>query len=171
MLEENEYIRIMKKLYQKSLILESPSEFHPVLYFYFIDALAHIDFTICIQAFNYMSPRNVMNMEYLRWRVEEEKVGDRAYFADFINWLKVEHEEKFDELPMLWTGVYDRDDPAQYRSFRIVLNPDDRQPIPAEYFSTFVDEFFDPAFLKLLYRGSSLALLFDEYVQKRNVSA
>ena len=66
MLEGNEYARAMQKLYGKSLILESTAEFHPVLYFYFIDALAHIDFTLSILAYNYMSPRNVMSMEYLR---------------------------------------------------------------------------------------------------------
>ena len=167
MLEVNEYARVMQKLYGKSLILESPSEFHPVLYFYFTDALAHIDFTLGIQAYNYMSPRNIMSMEYMRWRVDEEKVGERAYFPDFINWLKEEHPEKFEELPMLWTGVYDRDDPAQYRSFRIVLNPDDRKPIPAEYLSTFIDEFFDRKFLKQLYATSTLARLFDEFVESR----
>lgn len=167
MLEENEYVRVMRKLYSKSLILENPSEFHPVLYFYFTDALAHIDFTLGIQAYNYMSPRNIMNMEYMRWRVDEEKVGERAYFPEFINWLKDKHPEKFEELPMLWSGVYDRDDPAQYRSFRIVLNPDDRKPIPAEYLSTFIDEFFDPKFLKQLYKISSLSRLFDEYAGSR----
>ncbi len=68
MLEVNEYARVMQKLYGKSLILESPTEFHPVLDFYFTDALAHIDFTLGILAYNYMSPRNIMSMEYMRWR-------------------------------------------------------------------------------------------------------
>ncbi len=167
MLEENEYVRIMQKLYGKSLILEDPSDFHPVLHFYLLDALAHIDFTLCMLAYNYMSPRNIMNMEYMRWRLDEERVGERAHFADFINWLKEEHHEKFEELPMLWTGIYDRDDPASYRGFRIVLNPDDRRPIPAEYLSMFIDEFFDRRFLQQLYRESSLARLFDEFVRSR----
>ncbi len=169
MLESNEYTRIIQKLYGKSLILESPSEFHPVFHFYFIDALAHIDFTLGIQAYNYMSPRNIMSMEYMRWRVDEEKSGDRPHFPDFINWLKKEHPEVFAELPMLWTGIYDRDDPAQYRSFRIVLNPDDRNPIPAEYLSMFIDEFFDREFIKQLYETSKLARLFDKFVQSRTV--
>ena len=167
MLEANEYTRIMQKFYGKSLILESPSEFHPVLYFYFIDALAHIDFTLGLQAYNYMSPRNVMGMEYMRWRVDEEKVGDRVHFPDFINWLKEEHRDVFEKLPMLWAGVYDRDDPAHYRSFRIALSPDDRKPIEAEYLSAFVDEFFSREFLKQLYTTSTLARLFDEFVQSR----
>jgi len=168
MLEANEYTRITQKLYGKSLILESPTEFHPVLHFYFIDALAHIDFTLGILAYNYMSPRNIMSMEYMRWRIDEEKIGERAYFPGFINWLKEEHREKFDELPLLWSGIYDRDDPAQYRSFRIVLNPDDKKAIPAEYLSTFIDEFFDPRFIKQLYQTSSLARLFDEYAKSRS---
>ena len=167
MLEVNEYARVMQKLYGKSLILENPTEFHPVLHFYFTDALAHIDFTLGILAYNYMSPRNIMSMEYMRWRVDEEKIGERTYFPDFVNWLKEGHREKFDELPMLWSGVYDRDDPAQYRSFRIVLNPDDKKPIPAGYLSAFIDEFFDPKFIKQLYKTSSLARLFDEYAGSR----
>ena len=64
MLETNEYVRVMEKLYNKSLILESPSDFHPVLHFYFTDALAHIDFTATVLAYNPMSPRNIMSMEY-----------------------------------------------------------------------------------------------------------
>lgn len=168
MLEMNEYVRVMQKLYGKSLILESPSEFHPVLHFYFTDALAHIDFTLGILAYNYMSPKNIMSMEYMRWRVDEEKVGDRVHFPGFVNWLKEAHPEKYGELPMLWSGVYDSDDPAQYRSFRIVLNPDDKKPIPADYLSTFIDEFFDAKFIKQLYKTSSLARLFDEYVTGRS---
>ncbi len=167
MLEVNEYARVMQKLYGKSLILESPTEFHPVLHFYFTDALAHIDFTLGILAYNIMSPKNIMSMEYMRWRVDQEKVGERVHFPGFVNWLKAEHPEKFEELPMLWSGVYDNDDPAQYRSFRIALNPDDKKAIPAEYLSTFIDEFFDPRFIKQLYRTSSLARLFDEYVRSR----
>ncbi|MDD3856504.1 MAG: hypothetical protein PHP43_00465 [Methanoculleus sp.] len=167
MLEMNEYARVMQKLYSKSLILESPADFHPVLHFYFTDALAHIDYTLGALAYNSMSPRNIMSMEYMRWRLDEEKVGDRVHFPGFVNWLKKEQPEKYEELPMLWTGVYDNDDPAQYRSFRIVLNPDDKRAIPADYFSTFIDEFFDPNFIKLLYKSSSLARLFDEYVRSR----
>jgi hypothetical protein len=48
-----------------------------------------------------------------------------------------------------------------------VLNPDDRKPIPAEYLSMFIDEFFDREFLKQLYKTSTLARLFDEFVESR----
>ncbi len=168
MLEENEYVGVMKKLYGKSLILEDPSDFHPVLYFYFVDSLAHIDFTLGILSFNYMSPKNVMNMEYLRWRLDQGKQGERALFPEFINWLKAEHHDTFESLPLLWSGIYDNDDPASYRSFRIVLNPDDKKPLPAEYLSAFVDQFFEQTFLRRLYRGSMLANLFDEFAGTRS---
>ncbi|HQD26339.1 MULTISPECIES: hypothetical protein [Methanoculleus] len=168
MLEMNEYARVMQMFYNKSLILENPSEFHPVLYFYFTDALAHIDYTLSVLAYNYMSPRNIMSMEYMRWRLDEEKVGERAHFPEFINWLKEKHPDVFEELPILWSGIYDREDPAQYRSFRIVLNPDEKKAIPAEYLSMFIDEFFDPKFIKQLYKTSKLARLFDEYVASRS---
>ncbi len=170
MLEENEYVQVMKKLYNKSLILEDPSDFHPVLNFYFVDALAHLDFSLGMLAYNYMSPKNIMNMEYLRWRIDQEKLGDRPHFPGFVNWLKQEHHETFESLPLLWSGIYDREDPASYRSFRIVLNPDDKQPIPADYFTQFVDQLLDREFLKQLYRGSSLAKLFDEYLKSRKAS-
>ncbi|MDN7023531.1 hypothetical protein FGU65_01210 [Methanoculleus sp. FWC-SCC1] len=167
MLEENEYTHVMKKLYHKSLILEDPSDFHPVLNFYFVDAIAHLDFTLGMLAYNYMSPKNIMSMEYLRWRLDQESEGDRPYFPGFINWLKQERNEIFESLPLLWSGIYDSDDPACYRSFRIVLNPDDKRPIPAEYFGLFADQLFDRPFLQQIYRGSPLAKLFDEYVRSQ----
>lgn len=167
MLEENEYVGVMKQMYNKSLILEDPSDFHPVLYFYFVDSLAHIDFTLGMLSFNYMSPKNIMNMEYLRWRLDQEKQGERALFPEFINWLKVEHPDTFESLPLLWSGIYDNDDPASYRGFRIVLNPEEKRPIPAGYLSVIVDQLFDQAFLRRLYRGSALANLFDEFVRTR----
>jgi hypothetical protein len=59
--------------------------------------------------------------------------------------------------------IYDSDDPAAYRSFRIVLDPDSRGEIPADIFYIMIDEFFDPEFLKSLYADASLAGLFDTY--------
>ena len=35
-----------------------------VLYFYYLDAIAHIDYTCGLYAYNYMSPKNVMSGEY-----------------------------------------------------------------------------------------------------------
>ncbi len=123
MLETNEYIPILKKLYDKSLILQSPpSEFEPVFWFYFKDAIAHLDFTLCIQGYNIQSMRNIMNMEYMKWRIDEEKKGGRDQFPVFINWLKANHRETFDKLPILWREIYDTESPASYRSFRIAMD-------------------------------------------------
>jgi hypothetical protein len=104
-----------------------------------------------------------MGAEYLRWRVDEEKKGDRAKFPGFINWLKENRPEKFAKLPSLWQMIYDTGDPAGYRSFRIVLDPDSRQPLSADFFYAVIDEFFEPEFLKSLYDDASLSVLFREY--------
>ncbi|MDD1718772.1 MAG: hypothetical protein LUQ25_01810 [Methanoregulaceae archaeon] len=161
--EENEYTRVLEHLYGKSLILHDTALFHKVLYFYFIDALAHIDYTLGIMAFNYQSPKNLMTGEYLRWRIDEEKKGDRALFPDFINWLKAENPERFERLPLLWKKVYDKDDPAGYRSFRIVLDPDNRQALQPSAYFRMIEEFFTPAFLKSLYEDASLGTLFEQF--------
>jgi hypothetical protein len=59
--------------------------------------------------------------------------------------------------------IYDTGDPAGYRSFRIVLDPDSRQPLSADFFYAVIDEFFEPEFLKSLYDDASLSVLFREY--------
>jgi hypothetical protein len=161
---DNEYITVLAHLYKKTLILHDTGMFHKVLYFYFIDSLAHIDYTASIYAFNYQSPKNIMNGEYLRWRIDEEKKGERAKFPSFVNWLKTEHPEKFSKLPSLWQMIYDTEDPAGYRSFRIVFDPDSRNEIPGDFFFVMIDEFFDQDFLKSLYADASLAMLFDTFV-------
>jgi len=48
-----------------------------------------------------------------------------------------------------------------------VLDPDSMAPIPAQFFYDAIEELFDRKFLKGLYRDSSLARLFDEYIQTR----
>jgi len=160
------YLAVLTHLYEKSLILQDTGMFHKVLYFYFIDAIAHIDYTCSISAFNYQSPKIIMGGEYLRWRIDEEKKGDRAKFPSFVNWLKRENPEKFAFLPSLWQMVYDTEDPAGYRSFRIVLDPDSRSEIPSDMFIIMIDEFFEPEFLKSLYSDASLATLFDSYINR-----
>lgn len=164
MFEENEYSRELHYFYSKSLILESPSEFNEVLYFYFKDALAHIDFTLNIYSFNYQSIRNIMNMEYMRWRIDEEKVGDRARFGDYINWMKENHNEAFLALPELWRVIYDRDNLASYRSFRISIDPDSNRPIPVNNFRIWIDEFFDRKFLGSIYDTGIYGKLFNEFL-------
>lgn len=167
MQESNEYIRVLQYLYGKSLILHDTSDFNPVLYFYFIDTLAHLDYTISVMAYNFQSIRNEMSRQYLRWRIDEEQKGDRAYFGEFINWLREKHPEKFDTLPVIWALVYDDQSPAEYRSFRLVIDPDSIQVPPPAFFITVIDEFFEPEFLKSLYNGASLATLFDEFLDTR----
>ncbi len=166
MQDTNEFIQVLQHLYEKSLILHDIGSFNKVLYFYFIDSLAHIDYTVSLSAYNYESPKNIMGAEYLRWRIDEEKRGDRAKFPAFINWLRENRPEKFARLPSLWQMIYDTEDPAGYRSFRIVLDPDSRATIPADFFYAVIDEFFEPEFLKSLYDDASLSMLFKEYTDQ-----
>ncbi|MDD5142491.1 hypothetical protein [Methanoregula sp.] len=161
--EENEYLTVLDYLYGKSLMLQDTSGFNKVLYFYLIDSLAHIDYTAGIYAYNYGSPKNIIGAEYMRWRVEEEKKGDRAKFAGFVNWLKEKYPEKFNALPSLWQMIYDTEDEAGYRSFRIVIDPDSKSALPANFFFAVIDEFFDTEFLKSIYVGASLDTLFSAY--------
>lgn len=163
---DNEYITVLSHLYEKSLILHDTGMFHKVLNFFFVDSLAHIDYTASIYAYNYQSPKIIMGGEYLRWRIDEEKKGGRAKFPAFVNWLKCEHKEKFSRLPSLWQMIYDEEDPAGYRSFRIVMDPDSRSEIPADVFIIMIDEFFEPDFLKSLYADASLAILFDAFTSR-----
>ncbi|MCX6681792.1 MAG: hypothetical protein NTY71_02225 [Methanoregula sp.] len=165
---DNQYAQALTHLYEKSLILHDMALFNKVLAFYFIDSIAHLDYTASIYTYNYQSPKNIMGTEYLRWRIDEEKKSDRAQFPAFINWLKREHPEKFARLPSLWQMIYDTEDPASYRSFRIVLDPDSRNEIPSDMFFIMIDEFFDPDFLKSLYADASLATLFEAYIAQNS---
>ncbi|MDD1707148.1 MAG: hypothetical protein LUO81_03020, partial [Methanoregulaceae archaeon] len=122
MASDQEYVHILEHLYEKSLILHDPSLWHPVLDFYFIDALAHIDYSVGLMAYSYQSPRVMMSGQYLRWRIDEEKKGDRTKFPAFITWLKEKYPERFEALPSLWRRIYDPDDEAGYISFRIVFD-------------------------------------------------
>ena len=164
MLETNEYEQVLRQFSRKSLQLHSPSEFHPVLRFFFMDALAHLDYTLGTLAFNFMSIRNEMSREYLRWRVDEEEKGDRRRFRAFVNWLKAGHPEDFAALPTLWRIVYDDANPARYTSFRIVVDPDSNRPIPAGFFFDALEEFFAQPFLMSLYNEAGLARLFGEFI-------
>jgi hypothetical protein len=161
--DENEFLTVLDYLYEKSLMLQDTSGFNKVLYFYLIDSLAHIDYTAGIYAYNFGSPKNIMGAEYLRWRIDEEKKGDRPKFPGFVNWLRENNPEKFSKLPALWQMIYDTEDPASYRSFRIVLDPDSKRPIPPDFFYAIIDEFFDAEFLKSLYEEASLSTLFKTY--------
>jgi hypothetical protein len=166
MQDDNEFNPVLRYLYGESLVLHDTGSFNKVLYFYLIDSLAHIDYTASIYAYNYDSPKNIMGAEYLRWRIDEEKKGDRAKFPGFVNWLRENRPEKFVRLPSLWQMIYDTEDPASYRSFRIVPDPDSKKPLPADFFYAVIDEFFEPEFLKSIYDDASLGTLFKEYVSQ-----
>ena len=165
--EKNEYQQVIDRLYSKSLVLESIGDFNQVLYFYFMDTLAHIDFSASILAYNYHNIRNKMNMEYMRWRIDEEQKGDRVLFPEFINWIKENYREKFDSLPFLWRAIYDKSTPAGYRSFRIAIDPDSNQPTPVGSFNQWIEEFFDQKLIKSIYKGGSLDALLNEFINTR----
>jgi hypothetical protein len=170
MTSDPEYLHVLTHLYEKSLILHDTSLFDKTLYFYFVDAIAHIDYTCSIYTFNYQSPKNIMGAEYMRWRIDEEKKGDRVHFPAFMVWLKEHKPEKFARLPTLWQIMYDPEDSASYRSFRIVPDPDSKQAIPPGFFINLIDEFFDQDFLKSLYEEASLSRLFAEFLSQRKTS-
>ena len=165
MLESNEYEQVLRHLYGKTLTLHSPADFHPVLRFFFMDALAHMDYTLGTLAYNFMSIKNEMAREYLRWRVDEEEKGDRQRFRAFVNWLKANHPDRFQSLPTVWRIVYDDDNVARYTSFRLVIDPDSNRPVPSGFFFDAAEEFFAQPFLMSLYTGSGLARLLDEFLQ------
>jgi hypothetical protein len=166
MSSDPEYIHILEHLYEKSLILQDESMWHPVLYFYYMDALAHIDYTVGLMAYHYKSPRVMMTGEYLRCRVDQEKLGDRPKFPAFITWLKKEHPDRFLALPTLWRRIYDEDDEARYMSFRIVFDRDSKEPIRPHVYRSLIEEFFGAEFLKTLYSDASLATLFEQFRKK-----
>ena len=162
---DNEYINALTHLYEKSLILHDTSLFNKTLYFYFIDAIAHIDYTCSIYAFNYQSPKNIMGAEYLRWRIDEEK-GDRPQFTAFIAWLKIARPENLPPCPHFGRCSTTWKIP-QGTGFRIVLDPDSRQEIPANFFIAVIDEFFEQDFLKSLYEDASLSTLFTAFIAEQ----
>jgi hypothetical protein len=164
MMETNEYEQLLRQFSRKSLQLHNPSDFHPVLRFFFMDALAHLDYTLGTLAFNFMSIRNEMAREYLRWRIDEEEKGDRRKFRGFVNWLKANHPEAFAALPTVWRLVYDDESPARYMSFRLVIDPDSNVPIPAGFFFSALEEFFTQPFLMSLYGESRLSKLLNEFL-------
>ena len=163
MLETNEYEQVLRQFYKKTLMLHNPSDFHPVLRFFFTDSLAHIDYTLGVLAYNFMSIRNEMTREYLRWRVDEEEKGDRPKFRPFVNWLKAAHPEDFAHLPTVWRIVYDDNNIAGYISFRLVVDPDSKMPVPSGFLFDAIQEFFAQPFLMSLYEDSWLAKRFEEF--------
>ncbi len=162
--EVNEYARVLDLLYHKSLILEEPSDFHPVLGFWYYDAMAHLDYSISVLAYHADSPRNLMSREYLKHRTDRAADPSLQVFPGFLAWLEVHNPELFEIFPLFIQKIYSAKEPASYRSFRIVLNPDDKRPIPAEHLTIMVDEMFDKTYLTSLYNGSAMTRQLDEYL-------
>lgn len=163
--EVNEYTRVLQTLYSKSLILEDTSDFHPVLRFWYFDAMAHLDYTISLLAYNADSPRNLMSREYLKYRVDQAEDEKLRVFPGFMAWLENNHRDDFEKFPLFIQKVYSPSDPAKYRSFRIVFNPDDRRPIPMEQLQMMVEEMFERSYLSALYNNSSVAEKLSEYIR------
>jgi hypothetical protein len=164
MLENNEYEKVLEILYNKSLILENFSDFHPQLGFWFFEALAHLDISISQLAYNADSPRNILSRELLKFKADIIQKEPYSRFKDFMIWLKKENLQEYEKNPLFLQKIYDCDDKASYRSFRIILNPDDKKPIPPEIFRVMIDEMFDKAYLASLYNGSTMALLYKQFM-------
>ncbi|MDD1724810.1 MAG: hypothetical protein LUQ07_06755 [Methanospirillum sp.] len=163
MIESNEYEKVLETLYNKSLILENVSDFHPVLGFWYFDALAHLDYTISLFAYNPDSPRNLLSREFLKFRTDEAQKEPYSRFGRFMVWLKTEHPEEYEKYPLFIQNIYDPNNIASYRSFRITLDPDSRQPIPSQVLRVMVDETFDKAYLASVYKGSTIAGYYTDY--------
>jgi len=163
MVETNEYIQALQALYLKSLVLEDMSAFHQVLGFYYFDALAKLDYSISVLAYNIGSPKVILSHETIRRRLDEANNGEQALYPQFMNWLATKSPEIYEIFPLFIQNIYSQTHPASYRSFRIVLDPDSKLPMPAHYFHMMIEEMFDPQHLSMLYKGSRTAKLFDEY--------
>ncbi|HPY59095.1 MAG TPA: hypothetical protein PLG55_00025 [Methanospirillum sp.] len=165
MLENNEYERVLKTLYEKSLILENLSDFHPDLSFWYFDAMAHLDYTISLFAYNADSPRNMLSREYLKYRKDQSMEGNLGKFDGFMNWLRENHPEEYEKFPLFIQKIHDPSDMASYRSFRIVLDPNDKKPTSPAVLNVMIDEIFDKAYLASIYNGSPVARMYDQYMK------
>ena len=145
---DNEYINALTHFYEKSLILHDTWLFNETLYFYFIDAIAHIDYTCSIYAFDCRSPKNIMGADSLRWRIDEEKNGGTVY--SILAWLKRLPGGKCPPWPHFGGCLYDfgrsrRDTEVSLSSLKNRIA--DRR-IPANFFIAVIDEFFEQICLK-----------------------
>ena len=159
----NDYNSQVEYLYHKSLILETPSEMDPVLYFYWMDAVAHLDYTLAALAHSVDSIKCAMTGEYLRDRVDVKKTGDYALFPQFMVWLRDNHREEFENTPIIWQLEYDPDEDAGYVGFRIVLDRSSKLPLPPQFFRDMTDDLFAQSLLRSLYPEGKLGKLFAEF--------
>jgi len=164
--EKNDYSPQIEYLYRKSLILETPSDRDQVLYFYLIDTIAHLDYTLSSLAYSSDSIKCTMTAEYLRNRVDVTKTGDYALFPAFMIWLRDDHKEQFEETPILWQLIYDPEEVSGYLGFRIVLDPNSKIPLPPQFFHDMADDLFRLKFLRSIYPEGTLGKLFAEFKRK-----
>ncbi len=166
MSESNEYTIVLDKFYKKSLILENMSDFHEVMKFWYYDALAHLDYTISTQAYNGDSPKNLLIVDYLSSHTKLGKTEPYSLFPEYMKWLFNNDSEEYIKFPLFLQKIYNQDDKASYRSFRIVLDPDNNRPLPSQTLFMMVDEMFDKAYIAALYNGSRISKLFDEFKEE-----
>ncbi|NLV27848.1 MAG: hypothetical protein GXY48_11910 [Methanomicrobiales archaeon] len=166
MLEMNEYVKVLQYFYEKSMILENLSDFNPDLSYWFFDAMAHLDYTISIFAYNADSPRNMLSREYLKYRKDLSMEKNLARFNEFMNWLRDNHPDKYEIFPLFLQKIHDPTDEASYRSFRIVLDPNDKKPTASDVLRIMVDEIFDKKYLASIYNGSDMASLYNQFINK-----
>ncbi len=164
--EKNDYSQQIDYLYRKSMILETPSDMDPVLYFYFIDTIAHLDYTLSTLAYSSDSIKCTMTGEYLRNRVDITREGEYALFPAFMIWLRDNHKEQFEETPILWQLIYDPDEVSGYLGFRIVLDPNSKIPIPPQFFHDMTDDLFAMKLHRSFYPEGTLGKLFAEFKRK-----
>ena len=135
----------------------------PVLYFYWMDAVAHLDYTLAALAHSVDSIKCAMTGEYLRYRVNTAKTGDYALFPQFMVWLRDNHQEAFENTPILWQLEYDPDEDAGYVGFRVVLDRSSKLPLPPQFFQDMTDDLFNQGLLRSLYPEGKLGKLFAEF--------
>jgi hypothetical protein len=143
--------------------LENTSAFHPVLGFYYFDTLARLDYSISVLAYNTSSPKVLLSHDAIMRRLSEANSGQHALFPGFMTWLEANNPEIYEIFPLFMQQIYSNNHPASYRSFRIVLDPESKLPIPSRHFRMMIEEMFDQAYLGLIYKNSKLSVLFEKY--------
>jgi len=100
----------------------------------------------------------------MKCRKDKTLEGNLARFDGFMNWLRQNHPDEYEKFPLFIQKIYDPSDMASYRSFRIVLDPNDKKPTPPAVLMMMIDEVFDKAYLASIYNGSSMAHLYAQYM-------
>ena len=78
-------------------------------------------------------------------------------------WLRDNHQEAFENTPILWQLEYDPDEDAGYVGFRVVLDRSSKLPLPPQFFQDMTDDLFNQSLLRSLYPEGKLGKLFAEF--------